>query len=162
MSLKGTFLCTRVVLPGMLERRAGRIVNICSYAGAEPRPYATAYASAKAAVLRLTDSLDAELEDSGVLAFAVTPGFVRTRLVEDVASSPEGKHYFPELAERADALEPTRAAELCVTIAAGNLDPLAGRLIHVLDDLDALLARADEIRTEGFYTLRLRKPAPEA
>ena len=62
ISLKGTFLCAHAVLPGMLARRRGRIVTLSSYAAIEPRRYQTAYASAKAAVLRLTDSLAAELD----------------------------------------------------------------------------------------------------
>jgi NAD(P)-dependent dehydrogenase (short-subunit alcohol dehydrogenase family) len=162
VSVKGTFLCTRAVLPGMLERGSGRIVNVASYAAAEPRPYATAYATAKAAVLRLTDSLAAELDAQGVLVFAVTPGFVRTRLVDDAASSRAGRTYLPELETRGDALDPQHAARLVVEIASGRLDPLAGRLLHVLEDLDALLLRADEIRAGGFYTLRLRTLPPPA
>ncbi len=156
VNLKGAFLCVRALLPSMLARREGRIVNVSSYAAIAPRPYATAYAASKAAVLRFTDSLEAELEGSGVHAFAVTPGFVRTRLVEDVASSPAGRKNLPELATRSDALEPERLAQLVVTIATGRVDPLAGRFLHVLDDLDELLEHAEEIRDQGLYTLRLR------
>ncbi len=156
VSLKGTFLCTRAVLPGMVARRSGRIVNVSSYAAAEPRPYATSYASAKAAVLRLTDSLGAELDGTGVLVFAITPGFVRTRLVRDAASSAAGKRHMPDLADRRDALQPGLAGRLVVQIASGRLDALAGRLLHVLDDPDVLIAQADRIRAEGLYELRLR------
>ena len=156
VSLKGTFLCTRAVLPGMVARRSGRIVNVSSYAAAEPRPYATSYASAKAAVLRLTDSLGAELDGTGVLVFAITPGFVRTRFVRDAASSAAGKRYMPDLADRRDALQPGLAGRLVVQIASGRLDALAGRLLHVLDDPDVLIDQVDRIRAEGLYELRLR------
>ncbi len=156
VSLKGTFLATRAVLPGMLESRRGRIVTVSSYAATGPRPYATAYASAKAAVLRLTDSLAAELVGTGVLAFAITPGFVRTALVESVAASEPGRRYLPELADRQDGLEPERAGRLVVDIASGRLDALAGRFLHVLDDVDDLLARADELVEQNLYTLQLK------
>jgi NAD(P)-dependent dehydrogenase (short-subunit alcohol dehydrogenase family) len=162
VSLKGAFLCTRAVLPDMLERGSGRIVNVTSYAGTEPRPHATAYAAGKAALLRLTDSLAAELDGQGVLTFAITPGFVRTRLVEDVASSGPGRTYLPELKLREDALDPERAAQLVVEIASGRLDPLAGRLLHVLDDFDALLLHSEEINAGDLYTLRLRTLPPSA
>jgi NAD(P)-dependent dehydrogenase (short-subunit alcohol dehydrogenase family) len=155
VSLKGTFLCARAVLPGMLARSRGRIVAVSSFAAIAPRPYTTAYASAKAAVLRVIDSLAAELEGTGVRAFAITPGFVRTELVESVAASEAGRRYLPELADRQDALEPERAGQLVVEIASGRLDPLAGRFLHVLDDVDELLARADEIAEQDLYTLRL-------
>jgi NAD(P)-dependent dehydrogenase (short-subunit alcohol dehydrogenase family) len=156
VNLGGTFLCTRAVLPAMIAQGRGRIVNVASYAGIAPRPFASAYAVSKAAVLRFTDSLAAELDGRGVFAFAVTPGFVRTQLVENVASSEAGRRYLPELADRGDDLEPDRLGDLVVTIASGRLDPLAGALIHVLDDLDDLLLRADEVRARGLHRLCLR------
>jgi NAD(P)-dependent dehydrogenase (short-subunit alcohol dehydrogenase family) len=155
--LKGTFLCTRAVLPGMQARREGRIVNVSSYAAIAPRPYATAYACAKAALLRLTDSLAAELERTGVRAFAITPGFVRTALVERVAVSDEGRRFMPELRERQDSLDPKEAGRLVVDIASGRLDPLAGRFLHVLDDVDELVHRADEVVARDLYALCLRR-----
>jgi NAD(P)-dependent dehydrogenase (short-subunit alcohol dehydrogenase family) len=156
VNLKGTFLCTREVLPGMLSRGSGRIVNLSSYAAISPRPYASSYAVAKAAVLRFSDSLAAELDGRGVFVFAVTPGFVRTQLIAQVASSPAGRRYLPELCERDDALEPERAGRLVADIATGRLDVLAGRFLHVLDDMDDLLDRADEIRRRDLYRLGLR------
>ena len=147
VNVKGTLLCIRAVLPGMLQRRAGRIVNVSSYAAIWPSPYLTAYASAKAAVLRLTDSLAAELDGSGVLVFAITPGFVRTRLVEEVAASSDGRCFLPHLADREDALAPERAAELVAAAASGRLDCLAGRFLHVLDDMNDLDTLAATLST---------------
>ena len=156
VSLKGTFLCTRAVLPSMLAQGRGRLINIASYAGVMPRPYATGYASAKAAVLQFSESLSAELKGQGVLVFAITPGFVRTRLIDEAASSKGGRKYMPELSERDDALEPEHAGRLAVDIASGRLDVLAGRFLHVLDDVDELLRRAGEIKERDLHTLRLR------
>jgi NAD(P)-dependent dehydrogenase (short-subunit alcohol dehydrogenase family) len=157
VSLKGAFLCSRAVLPGMLARGAGRIVNVSSYAAIKPRPYSSAYGCAKAALLRLTDSLAAETADQGVTTFAISPGFVRTALVADAASSEAGRTWLPELAKRTDALEPEFAGRLVVTIASGRLDALSGRFLHVLDDVGELLARSEEILEHDLYTLRLRK-----
>jgi NAD(P)-dependent dehydrogenase (short-subunit alcohol dehydrogenase family) len=162
VNVKGTLLCTRAVLPAMLAARAGRIVNVSSYAGISASPYLTAYASAKAAVLRLTDSLDAELDGSGVRAFAISPGFVRTALVQRVAESDVGMRFLPHLRERADAVPPERAAELVVEIASGRLDALAGRFLHVLDDVDELVARSAEIAQSDLYVLRLRVASPDS
>jgi len=156
VSLKGTFLCTRAVLPSMTSRGSGRIVNIASHAAVRPRPYATAYASAKAAVLRFTDSLAEELNGRGVHSFAISPGFVRTKLIEDLAASESARTYLPELATRRDAVEPGRAGRLVVEIATGRLDPLAGRYLHVLDDIEDLLRNSKEIAERDLYTLRLR------
>ena len=157
VSLRGAFLCARGVLPAMRDRGRGRIVNVSSYAAIAPRPYASAYASAKAALIRMTDSLQAELAGSGVCAFAVSPGFVATTLVEGVAASEAGRRYLPQLAERTDTVDPAETGRLVVQIASGKLDPLAGRFLHVLDDVDDLLRRLDEIEGDDLYTLSLRR-----
>jgi NAD(P)-dependent dehydrogenase (short-subunit alcohol dehydrogenase family) len=154
VTLRGAYHCARAVLPGMLARGAGRIVAVSSYAANEPRPWSSGYASGKAALLRFVDSLAAEVADHGVRVFAVTPGFVRTRLVEEVAHSKEGRHWLPALAERSDSLEPERVGRLVAELATGRADALSGRFLHVLDDLDDLIARAEEIVREDGYALR--------
>jgi NAD(P)-dependent dehydrogenase (short-subunit alcohol dehydrogenase family) len=140
VSLKGTFLCTRALLPYMLERGRGRIVNLASRAGTVPRPNASGYAAAKAAVLSFTESVAAEVGSQGVSVFVISPGFVRTALIDGIAASDSGRAFLPDLATRSDELDPVLAADLVVDIASGRLDPLSGRYLHVLDDLDALLA----------------------
>lgn len=158
--LKGTFLCTRAALPAMRATRRGRIVNVSSYAAVDPRPYMTAYAAARAAVLRLTDSLAAELRGSGLYAFAITPGFVRTELVARVTASPTGRRYLPDLGHRSDALDPREAGRLVAEIATGRLDALSGRFLHVLDDVEELLRRLPEISDNDLYRLNLRRLPP--
>jgi NAD(P)-dependent dehydrogenase (short-subunit alcohol dehydrogenase family) len=155
VSLRGSFLCSRAVLPPMLERRAGRIVNVSSYAAIAPPPYTSAYVAAKAALLTLSESLALELRGRGVTVFAITPGFVRTAIVDRVARSPEGRKFRPDLVERSDDLPPEWAGRLVADIASGRLDALSGSFLHVRDDVDELLRRAEEIRDRGLYRLRL-------
>ncbi len=155
VSLKGSFLCTRAVLPRMRKRREGRIVNVSSYAAVAPPPYTSAYVAAKAALLTLTESLALELQAHGIAVFAITPGFVRTAIVDRVASSAEGRRFRPDLAERTDDLPPERAGLLVADIASGRLDALSGSFLHVRDDLEELLGRSEEIRERGLYRLRL-------
>jgi NAD(P)-dependent dehydrogenase (short-subunit alcohol dehydrogenase family) len=140
VSLRGTFLCTRAVLPSMIAQGRGRIVNVASRAGTVPRPHASGYAAAKAAVLSFTQSVAAEVGSRGVEVFAISPGFVRTALIDGVVESPGGRAFMAQLADRDDDLRPELAARLVVDIASGRLDALAGSFLHVLDDLDALLA----------------------
>jgi len=78
----GTLLCTQAVLPGMRERRFGRIVNIASIAGLNGDKYIAAYSAAKHAVVGFTRSLAAELQGSGVTANVVCPGYVDTPLTD--------------------------------------------------------------------------------
>lgn len=143
VSLRGTFLCTRAVLRCMLEVGRGRIVNLASRAGTVPRPNASGYAAAKAAVISFTGSVAEEVRPHGVTVFAVSPGFVRTQMIEGVSS------LYPELAERVDDLPPELAGRLVVDIATGQLDVLSGSLIHVLDDVDALLEEARIAQTSS-------------
>ena len=78
----GTFLCTQGFLPGMLERRWGRIINIASVAGLAGAKYIAAYAAAKHAVMGFTRSAAHEVAGKGVTVNAVCPGYVDTPMTE--------------------------------------------------------------------------------
>ena len=78
----GTFLCTREVLPEMVDRGWGRIVNLASIAGLEGARYVAHYSAAKHAVVGFTRSIALELEGTGVTANAVCPGYVDTPMTE--------------------------------------------------------------------------------
>ena len=76
IDLIGTMLCTRVVIPHMVGRGRGRIVNIASIAGKDGNPNLAAYSAAKAGVIGFTKAVGRELASSGVLVNAVAPGGV--------------------------------------------------------------------------------------
>ena len=78
IDLTGVFLCCRALVPSMLERNYGRIVNIASIAGKEGNPNASAYSAAKAGVIALTKSLGKELAGTGIVVNCVTPAAVET------------------------------------------------------------------------------------
>ncbi len=78
VNLKGTFLCTRAVLPGMIERRRGRIVNLAAMAGRIGAPRLAVYCASKWGVVGLTKACAEELRPAGISVFAVCPGSVDT------------------------------------------------------------------------------------
>lgn len=85
IDLNGTFFVNRAVVPGMVQRNYGRIVNIASIAGKEGNPNAAAYSAAKAGVIALTKSLGKELAGHDIAVNAISPATVNTRILEQVS-----------------------------------------------------------------------------
>jgi NAD(P)-dependent dehydrogenase (short-subunit alcohol dehydrogenase family) len=84
VNLTGAFHCCREVLPGMIERREGKIVNIASVAGLRPYPLRAPYAVSKAGLIALTRTLAAEVGRYNIQVNAVAPGPVSGRRMERV------------------------------------------------------------------------------
>ncbi len=79
-NVTSAFLFCKAIVPGMIDRRYGRIVNISSIAGKRGGAYITAYAASKHALLGFSTSLAAELKDVGIMVNAICPGYVDTSM----------------------------------------------------------------------------------
>jgi 3-oxoacyl-[acyl-carrier protein] reductase len=82
VNVDGVFFANRAVLPGMIQRGYGRIVNVASIAGKEGNAYGAAYAASKAAVIALTKSIAKDVAGTGVLVNAVAPAATDTPMLE--------------------------------------------------------------------------------
>ena len=84
INLTGVFLCCRAVVPHMLERSYGRIVNVASIAGKEGNPNASAYSASKAGVIALTKALGKETAEKNIAVNCITPAAAKTRIFEQL------------------------------------------------------------------------------
>jgi 3-oxoacyl-[acyl-carrier protein] reductase len=150
VNVLGVFLCCRAVLPGMIERGAGRIVNVSS--GASYLPGAgggsTAYGPSKAAVSRFSELLEREVGSRGVHVFHISPGLVRTEMTEGMFPEPDAAPWTP----------PELAPRLVRLLASGRADALAGRYLHAEhDNVEALILRSREVVDKDLNAIRLQR-----
>lgn len=85
VNLFGVYYCCRAVLPIMLLKNYGRIVNVASIAGKEGNPNASAYSASKAGVIALTKSLGKETAAYNIAVNCITPAAARTRIFEQMS-----------------------------------------------------------------------------
>lgn len=163
INLFGTFLCIQAVLPIMIAKKKGKIINFSGGGAVSPRPRLSAYSASKAAVVRLTETWADEVKEYNIYINAIAPGAVNTLLLEKVLEAGEtaGKE------EQAKAIKqkqgggtpPEKAAELAVFLASPKSDGLTGRLISaVWDDWPDVPKHLDEIMSSDIYTMRRMIP----
>ena len=85
IDLTGVFYCCKSIVPHMIEKNYGKIVNIASIAGKEGNPNAMPYSTAKAGVIALTKSLGKELADKNIAVNCVTPAAAKTRIFDQIS-----------------------------------------------------------------------------
>jgi NAD(P)-dependent dehydrogenase (short-subunit alcohol dehydrogenase family) len=158
INVRGTYLCTRAVLPAMMARGSGRIVNVSSGAATYPvgldndGQLTSAYMASKAAVNRFTEAVAGECFSAGVVVFAMSPGMVKTDMTAEV---------YTDIWDDEDTWTPIDTpVDLIMDLDAGLLDALSGRYFRAaIDDWRSLAARAAEVIELDTHTLRLR-PLP--
>ena len=132
----GVFFCNRAVIPGMVERGYGRIVNVASIAGKEGNPMAAAYSASKAAVIALTKSIGKDLALDGVIANCVTPAVIETPILDGL--SQQHVDYMIERipmgrmgrADEVAALVCWLASEECSFATGATFDASGGRAVY--------------------------------
>jgi NAD(P)-dependent dehydrogenase (short-subunit alcohol dehydrogenase family) len=162
VNVRGILIGTQLVLPDMVERRHGRVLNMTSQAGAYRWPMVSGYSVSKAAVVKLTENLARETSRYGISVFSVHPGLLPIGMSDAIIgdSRAEDSHetrirdwVTRELSEGRGA-DTAAAMRLVMRLATGSADALSGRHISVHDDLDAMLERIEEVREHDLYVMR--------
>jgi len=120
VNLKGAFLCTRAVVPSMIERGRGRIVNVSSISGKLGTPLLTAYCASKWGLLGFSLAAAEELKPKGIQVFSVCPGSVNTVMLQQ------------GLPGAAPDMEPEDVASVIVYLGTEAPDAMTGAAVDVL------------------------------
>lgn len=140
VNLNGTYLCMRAVLPGMVERQHGRIINIASTAGRTGFAYSSAYCAAKHGVVGLTRSVAVEVAARGVTVNAICPGWLNTdmtdasiaRIVQKTGRShEEARATLARMNPQGRILEPEEVAGLAAFLASPEAHGITGQALNV-------------------------------
>jgi NAD(P)-dependent dehydrogenase (short-subunit alcohol dehydrogenase family) len=155
-TVRGSFNCIRTVVPGMIERGHGRVINVASVTGTTPWPLISATSTAKTALIRQTENLATAGSTHGLRVFALHPGMVRTDLLLSYRSDARLGQFLDNAPDGAFA-PPELAGAVAARILAGDLDALSGRFVDVNTDFDDLTAHRTAL-TNDTLTLRLVMP----
>jgi NAD(P)-dependent dehydrogenase (short-subunit alcohol dehydrogenase family) len=160
INLFGTVLCCRAVVPHFVWREGGKIVLLSGGGATAPRPYWSAYAASKAAVVSFGETLAEELRGAGIDVNTVAPGALNTRMLDEVLEAGPARvgqaahaQAVRQKAEGGASLD--RAAALCAFLACAASDGITGRLISaVWDPWERLPEHMEELAGSDVYTLR--------
>lgn len=129
IDLSGVFLGCRAVIPSMIERGYGRIVNIASIAGKEGNPNAVPYSAAKAGVIGLTKAVAKEVATKGILVNAVTPAVIETDILRQVSA--EHVAYMTSKIPMGRVGQPEEVAELVRFLCSNHLTFSTGAVFDI-------------------------------
>jgi NAD(P)-dependent dehydrogenase (short-subunit alcohol dehydrogenase family) len=158
-NLFGTVMSCKAVLPMMVKNGWGKIINFSGGGATSPRPNFSAYATAKTAVVRFTETLALEVKPYCIDVNAIAPGAVNTRMTQEIvaAKNRAGKVEFSHAmrVSRNSGVSAKRAAELAVFLASDQSNGITGRLLSaVWDDWQSLGENTNLMADSGLFTLR--------
>ncbi len=160
-NVMGAVRGARAVLPGMVERRNGRMIIIGSGAALAAAPFTSPYRVSKTALMRLGEILALEVRDFGISVFTIHPGVINSTILDSAVRTDAGRKWVPHMAQMVEsgrALTGTeQCADCCAFLASGDADGLTGRYVSATEDFRALAARASEVAAGDLQVLRLTK-----
>ncbi len=158
VNLFGTIHVTAGLLPDMIARKKGKIINLSGGGSTSPRPNFSAYAVSKTSVVRFTETLAAELRRFNIDVNAISPGAVNTKMLDEVLTAGPRAGKEARDAEKRKATggdDPQLAAELVCFLASDESDGITGKLISARwDPWESADFQADLRQESDLATLR--------
>jgi NAD(P)-dependent dehydrogenase (short-subunit alcohol dehydrogenase family) len=138
INVVGVMHACRAVLPQMIEHRRGKIIILSGGGAAGPRPCFSAYAAAKAAVVRLAETLAEEVRDQNVQVNCMAPGGSYTSMTDEIIHAGEraGRKEIEDAQQirLTGGVSPEKQLQLAMFLASERSNHVSGKLIHVNDD----------------------------
>ena len=140
VNLTGTYLVTKEIVPDMIDKRAGRVINIASTAGLVGYAYVSAYVAAKHGVIGLTRSLALEFARAGITVNAVCPGYTETPMFEQAVanivaktkrSAEEARATLASSNPQGRVITPQEVAETVLWLASPAAQSITGQAIAI-------------------------------
>lgn len=157
-NLFGTFYCIRKVLPHMIEKKYGKIINMSGGGAFNSMPNFSAYGTSKAAIVRLTETVAAEVKDYNISVNAIAPGAIKTKITYDIIESGDTAGIesirAKEVIERGDS-DVEKVTNLALFLASDESNGLSGKTISARwDELDYIRNNIREIQKSDKYTMK--------
>jgi 3-oxoacyl-[acyl-carrier protein] reductase len=159
-NLIGVANACRVALPPMIDKRSGKIILIAGGGSAYSRPYFTAYAASKSAVVRFAECLADEVGEHNVQVNTIAPGGAYTTMTDEILVAGEEKAGRQEIedAEKVritGGVAPEKQTQLAMFLASEKSNHISGKLIHVNDDWKRF--ERDSMNPELFTLRRVQR-----
>jgi NAD(P)-dependent dehydrogenase (short-subunit alcohol dehydrogenase family) len=158
-NLIGVMHTCRAVVPGMIERRSGKVIVLSGTGAEQPRPNFSAYASSKAALVRFVETLAEEVRDDNVQVNCMAPGGTYTSMTDEILRA--GDRAGARAVEEAlhvritGGIAPDRQIQLALFLASESSNHISGKLIHVGDDWRRL--EHTSLNPEAYTLRRIQK-----
>ena len=137
INLSGAYYGMRAVLPGMVKRGRGVVVNVSSSAAARIAPGWSVYAASKAGLDQLTRSVAVDLKDTAIRVYSLYPGLVGTKMLETLCAAtpdqlpPDRRQFFIDRKEAGKVLPPEVPARAMVWLCSPHCDLASGAVIDL-------------------------------
>jgi NAD(P)-dependent dehydrogenase (short-subunit alcohol dehydrogenase family) len=160
INLYGVLLPTRALIPHLKKSSAGKIIILSGGGATNPLPNISSYAAAKAAVVRVMETLAEELKPDHIDVNAIAPGALNTRFLDEVLAGGKekvGDAFYAKALKQKDSggVPLEKGARLCVYLASAQSDGITGKLISAQwDPWETLHEHRDELAKSDIYALR--------